>query len=156
MINISLRNETDFTVPTDPLRAVVHRIVADHGFDAAEISLAIVDDSTIHRLNCEYLNHDYPTDVLSFVLEDDGVLEGEVIVSADTAIAIAPDYQWDPVSELLLYFIHGTLHLVGYDDHNPSDCATMRERESFYLRFAGMDPPLDHERRISKDQEASA
>ena len=63
------------------------------------------------------MNHDWPTDVLSFVLDDDdGHLEGEVIISADTAAAAAAEVGWPAAAEQLLYVIHGMLHLVGYRD----------------------------------------
>ena len=51
-------------------------------------ALAVVDDAAMQELNRQFLNHDWPTDVLSFALQDDGDhLEGEVIISADTAAA---------------------------------------------------------------------
>ena len=67
--------------------------------------------------------------MLSFVLESsNGCLEGEVIVSADRAAAVAPKYGWSAADELLLYVIHGTLHLVGYDDVTPAKRAAMPEK----------------------------
>src|SRR3972149_2500974 len=64
------------------LRAARH-ILQDSLFRCATVSLAVVDEETIHELNRRYLNHDWPTDVLSFVLErHDGRVEGEVILSA--------------------------------------------------------------------------
>ena len=58
--------------------------------------------------------HDYPTDVISFVLErEDEHLEGEIIVGVDTAMELAKDSQWNWEFEFLLYVIHGCLHLVG-------------------------------------------
>ena len=91
--------------------------MADSNFDSARLSLAVVDDPTIHELNRRHLNHDWPTDVLSFVLEErDGHLEGEVILSADTAAAAATEVGWPAAAEQLLYVIHGMLHLVGYRD----------------------------------------
>ncbi len=93
--------------------------------------MAAVDDRTIHQLNRRYLDHDYPTDVLSFVLEEGpGTVEGEIIVSGDTAAASAPGYGWPAQDELLLYVIHGMLHLVGYDDKSPADAARMRQAEA--------------------------
>src|SRR5687768_10525431 len=66
------------------LTAAATAVLRGSGFSSAAISLAIVADDTIHELNRRHLNHDWPTDVLSFVLEDDGDhLEGEVILSAD-------------------------------------------------------------------------
>jgi probable rRNA maturation factor len=84
------------------------------------------------------LNHDYPTDVLSFLLErNDNRLEGEIIVSADTALSAAPRYGWSAGDELLLYVIHGALHLVGYDDQTPEAQAEMRRHEAAILARFG-------------------
>jgi probable rRNA maturation factor len=79
---------------------------------------------------------------LSFLLERDGNhLEGEVIVSADTALRTATQLNWPAEHELLLYVIHGTLHLVGYDDLQPELHKQMREQERFYLARLGLTPP---------------
>lgn len=153
MIEVLINNEMEFDIPTDSLEKVVRMIVADHGYRDSEISLAVIDDESILKLNREHLQHDYPTDVLSFVLENEGTLEGEVIVSADTASAVAPEYDWPAKSEMLLYFIHGTLHLVGYDDHAPEARQKMREKEAHYLRSVGLEPPRGHEDRSLKNQE---
>src|SRR4051795_6300961 len=92
-------------------------VLRDSAFSSAAISLAVVDDEMMHELNRRHLEHDWPTDVLSFVLENDGDhLEGEVILSADTAAAAASEHGHSATEEQLLYVIHGMLHLVGYDD----------------------------------------
>ena len=120
----------------------VRMILRDAALKRAEISVAVVDDTTIHALNRQYLEHDCATDVLSFVLERGGdLLEGEVIVSAETAASRAPEFGWPPGEELLLYVIHGTLHLVGYDDGSSDDRATMRSRERDCLVRLGIEPP---------------
>ena len=68
------------------LRRAIYWVLEQAGVRTASISVAIVDDPTIHDLNVKYLEHDYPTDVLSFLLEQkpDGI-DGEVIASGDTA-----------------------------------------------------------------------
>lgn len=127
------------SIDHDRLQQIVLRILQDAGFSGGEISLAIVDDPTIHELNRNYLNHDYPTDVLSFPLEIElDRLEGEVIVSAETAIREAAEIDWSPETELLLYVIHGVLHLVGHDDHDPVGRPKMRAAEKEYLLIAGV------------------
>ncbi|MBU6238484.1 MAG: rRNA maturation RNase YbeY [Planctomycetes bacterium] len=115
-------------------------IASDFQWNAGQISLAIVDDPTIQEINRQYLNHDYPTDVISFDLSDENAnqhdepyLEGEVIVSWQTAQRVASENQWDPALELLLYVIHGMLHIVGLDDSSPSQSQQMRERERHYM-----------------------
>ena len=88
--------------------------------------MAIVDDPTIHELNRRYLDHDYATDVLSFAFEQSPVLiDGEIVVSGYMAAATAARCGWPAEDELLLYLIHGTLHLVGFDDQAPDHAVQM-------------------------------
>jgi probable rRNA maturation factor len=143
VICVSLANEQSrHSVDEKSLTAAVQMIVADSAFTSASISVGIVDDATMHKLNRQYLRHDYPTDVLSFVLEvDDERLEGEVIISADTAAAVAAELGWSAAAEQLLYVIHGTLHLVGYSDKSSEDVARMRAAEKSYLAKFGFEPP---------------
>jgi probable rRNA maturation factor len=137
-------------VDEESLRRVVADIVHDSTFDSAAISLAVVDDATIHELNRRYLEHDYPTDVLSFLLDDDsGHLEGEVIISADTAARVAEEIGWPLAAEQMLYVIHGTLHLVGYNDTTSEDAAEMRTAEVRYLALFG------YEGRVECSQEVA-
>lgn len=126
---------------------VARQILADSPYESGSVSIAVVDDPTIHALNVQYLGHDYPTDVLSFVLEsNDRRVEGELVVGADTAAREAPAVGWSPHNELLLYVIHGALHLVGYDDHETADQAAMYAAEVQYLRRQGVALPTDQSR----------
>ena len=120
------------------VRRAVRRVLRDAGLRKARISVAVVDDETIARLNWRYLHHRGPADVLSFVLDQSDGLEGEVVVGAQTALRAAPQYGWPPHDELLLYVVHGTLHLVGHDDANPALRAEMQERETAVLRGLGI------------------
>jgi probable rRNA maturation factor len=117
------------------------RVLLDSKFDSGTISLAVVDDATIHALNRQFLNHDWPTDVLSFVLDSrEGHLDGEVVFSADTAAAAAlAEGEWTPAEEQLLYVIHGVLHLIGFDDKTEDDREHMRAAERHYLRQCGVE-----------------
>src|SRR5262249_40076171 len=124
------------------LKKAVKLILEDAGIRAAEISIAIVGDAEMHRLNRQYLQHDYPTDVLSFVLDQDAAaksLDGQIIVSSDYAAREAPRYGWTPDDELLLYVIHGSLHLIGRDDTTPELQQSMRQAEAQYLRHFGLE-----------------
>lgn len=133
-------------IDEDRLRSSAAAILRDAGYAEGSLSLAVVDDPTIHGLNVRHLAHDYPTDVLSFALVDEPPrLEGEVIVSADTAITNAADYGWAAADELLLYVIHGVLHLAGHRDKADDEVAAMRAAEERYLRQAGVEPPVLNE-----------
>jgi probable rRNA maturation factor len=133
-------------VDAKQLKAAVRKVLAEAGFERGEISIAVVDDQRMHELNRQYLQHDYPTDVLSFVLEeDDDSLEGEIIVSADYASREAARFGWETKDELLLYVIHGSLHLVGYDDQTPEAKREMRQAEQRFLALFGKTPRYDEE-----------
>ncbi len=120
------------------VRKAVRRVLRDAGVCKARISVAVVDDATIARLNWQYLRHRGPADVLSFLLDESDGLEGEVVVGAQTALRTAPQYGWPPHDELLLYVIHGTLHLVGHDDADAVLRAEMQEQETDILESLGI------------------
>ena len=129
-------------VPIDRarMREAVRSVLAGEDEADYEISLAFVDNPTIHRLNRRYLQHDEPTDVLSFPLSEPGArrLAGELVLGVEVAIEQAAARGHDVQTELTLYVIHGLLHLCGYDDHDDASRAAMRERERLYLRQLGL------------------
>src|SRR5260370_42080743 len=106
-------------VPVDRkrMREVARAVLDGEAVHDADISLAFVDNPTIHTLNKRYLQHDEPTDVLSFPLSEAHAarLAGEVVVGVEVAQAQAAERGHDVQAELALYVIHGLLHLCGYD-----------------------------------------
>jgi len=139
---IEFADEQTRTVDSDLLKSAVEKILTDHSIERSEISVALVDDPTIRVLNKQYLNHDYETDVISFVLEYDtesAFLVGQLIVSTDTAANLAAQVGVPMANEVLLYVIHGMLHLVGYDDKQPEDAVDMRAAEKKYLGEFGIE-----------------
>jgi probable rRNA maturation factor len=140
MIRVAIATPQE-TVPIDRarMRKAVRTVLAGEGVDDAEISLAFVDNATIQRLNQRYLQHDEPTDVLSFPLsEGHGRLAGEVVVGAEVARSQAENRGHDLQAELALYVIHGILHLCGHDDAASASRGRMRGRERHYLAALGI------------------
>ena len=140
MLSVTITNaQTQLPVDQRRLRRAVRMILKDESIARAKIGVAVVDDRTIAELHQRYLDDTDPTDVLSFVLErSPEYLEGEIVVSADTAAASAPNYNWTAADELLLYVIHGALHLIGYDDSTSKKRSKMREKEHEYLARFGL------------------
>ena len=136
MLEIELANrQTRHAVDADRLLAAARLVLQEEGISRASLSIAVVSDRAIRPLNRRYLQHDYATDVLSFLLDSGpGWLEGEIVVSADTAATQAPQYDSSAQDELLLYVIHGALHLVGYNDTTPTARKRMLARQRRYLR----------------------
>lgn len=127
---------------SDPedLAGLARRVLEREGVLRSAISIALVDNAAIHDLNRKHLGHDWPTDVISFVLSepDEPELSGELIVSAEMAAEMALAAGVDPRSELALYVVHGLLHLCGYDDLNERDAAVIRRREGEHLAREGI------------------
>lgn len=138
-IRVLVANETDAAIDAERLERAVRLALADKQYRWVEISVAVVDDAMIHQLNRQFLDHDYPTDVLSFALEDRPPrLEGEIIVSLDTAVRTAAEVGWPAEDELLLYVVHGALHLAGMRDKGADDAANMHAAEAAVLKELGV------------------
>jgi len=122
------------------LTGLVEGVLRDEGIERAAISVALVDNATIRRLNRKHLAHDWPTDVISFTLSAAGEPElvGELVVSTEMAAATANEVSAEPTAELSLYVVHGLLHLCGYDDLTEPDIHEMRARESTHLKRHGL------------------
>ncbi|ABZ84998.1 conserved hypothetical protein [Heliomicrobium modesticaldum Ice1] len=117
-----------------------------------EISLVLTNDEKIRRLNAEYRNIDQPTDVLSFAMEeglddeadfhfDDptaGKVLGDIIISVETAERQAQEYGHSLEREMGFLFVHGMLHLLGYDHCDEEQRSRMRALEEKILRNQGL------------------
>ena len=156
MYSIQIANMQDqVEIDESRLQQIAENTLAAEQVAAAEISIAIIDNARIRVLNRRHLDHDYETDVLSFLLEceesaapeqsarmapvEDSPLGrgkrigGEVVLSAEMAAATADDFDWSPHDEIVLYLVHGLLHLVGYDDGSDTQRRKMRSRERSLL-----------------------
>jgi probable rRNA maturation factor len=150
------RSSRRVPLPAARLKAVVLAVLEDERVVSAELSIAIVSDDEIHRVNREHLDHDFPTDVISFLYSAERestpkgqgparrgaglTLEGEIVVSDETARREAPKHGWPADSELELYLVHGLLHLCGYDDLTPAEKRIMRRRERELISLLGKSP----------------
>jgi rRNA maturation RNase YbeY len=92
----------------------------------SQLGIVLVDDATIAQLNAQYHATPGPTDVLSF---DYGEGQGELIISVECVVRQARRFRTTPARELILYVVHGILHLHGYDDQTPNDQRRMRAAE---------------------------
>jgi len=152
-------NQDDMTVSVERVTDVVRKALAAEQVASATISVAIVDSTTMHELNRQFLNHDYETDVLSFLLDETEPetaggseftvprgagrsIDGEIIVSAAYALEISAEYDWSPEHELTLYIVHGLLHLCGYDDMTAAELPVMRARECDIFQLLELPRPV--------------
>ena len=109
----------------------------------AEVSVVLVDDPTICDLNRRFLKHNRTTDVMAFPGDGESAdgrrpFLGEVVVSADTAAREAKARKRPAQTELLLYTVHGVLHLLGFDDQTVCEAERMHARERELLASIGL------------------
>lgn len=135
MLRISVSNPYEYPLDFQGLKNAARAVLEDEGVPAGKVTLAFVDSPHIHRLNKQFLNHDEPTDVLTFPYTVPGAksLEGEVVIGYEVAKEYATDRGHDVGLELVLYVIHGCLHLCGYTDTDDAGAAEMRAKEREYL-----------------------
>lgn len=119
-------------LPVAKVRRLARRILRGEGAGAANLSFAFVDDREIRKLNRKFLRHNVATDVLAFRI--DGDVLGEVVISTEYAAKEARKRGIPWEEELLRYVAHGTLHLLGYDDHDPRKKRIMWKKQEGYLR----------------------
>lgn len=107
----------------------------------AEVSLVFCDDPFIHRLNLEYRGFDKPTDVLSFPQDGDQGLLGDVVISVPTCQRQARHRGHRTATEIEWMFLHGCLHLLGYEDETEDEAEEMSARALEVYRFLGETAP---------------
>ena len=94
-----------------------------------ELSIVFVGPTRMQSINRKYLGHDYVTDVITFDLDE----AAEIVICPAVAFKNARVYSHSVTTEIVLYVIHGLLHLAGYDDHTQKDRDVMRVKEKQLL-----------------------
>jgi probable rRNA maturation factor len=140
MLRVSIANPYEFALEFQRLKDAGRAVLEGEGVRACKVTFAFVDNAHIHRLNKQFLDHDEPTDVLTFPYSgsDAKLLEGEVVIGFEVAKENAADRGHDTNLELALYVIHGCLHLCGYTDTDPRGEREMRVKEREYLAKLGL------------------
>lgn len=108
-----------------------------------ELSIAFMDDSSLANIHDEFFDDPSTTDVITFEGDPSFDFAGEICISIDHAINAAEEYKTSLSHEILLYLIHGYLHLAGLDDLNENDAKKMRQGEFELLealKKAGISP----------------
>ena len=93
------------------------------------LSIFFVDNKRIHQLNSKFLNHDYPTDILTFPYKSKKEIEAEFFISIEKARENATLFSQTLENELIRLISHGFLHLNGYCDSTPNQKRRMSKKE---------------------------
>ncbi|WP_286336862.1 rRNA maturation RNase YbeY [Hydrogenimonas cancrithermarum] len=128
---IEIANETDYQPNVNLLETIAAELTD------RDIELIFTDNATIQEMNREHRGIDAPTDVLSFPLKKVPFAPlGEIVISVDYAKNKASEYKNSLDDEIALLFIHGLLHLLGYD--HETDQGEMRKKEEELIRHFGL------------------
>jgi probable rRNA maturation factor len=123
MKKIDFDNQSDISIDIEDSLEGILSSLSDKSLE-----VIVVDNDTIASINAEYRGKNAPTDVLSFPLEDIGMgMLGSIVISIDKAIEKSHEFNHSLEDEMKLLFIHGLLHLLGYD--HEVDNGQMREKE---------------------------
>ncbi|MGE4159541.1 MAG: rRNA maturation RNase YbeY [Planctomycetota bacterium] len=122
-------------LPVTAMRRALRPLLKKAG--GRDLELVIVGSRAMRRLNREHHHCDATTDVLAFP-GDGRVLLGSVVVCTDVALRESKARGLSLASEMALYAVHGTLHLMGHRDDSPAGSRRMRQAEVRALRAAGL------------------
>lgn len=154
-------NQSKFEIPDEwiqKLEQILQLAAEAEGLTSGEVTLTFTDNEEIHELNKQYRNIDRPTDVLSFALNDEGVDEldiifevesedeldpisgmlGDIIISVERAEEQRIEYGHSLEREIGFLFVHGFLHLLGYDHQDDESEAIMTKKQEAVLQQVGL------------------
>ena len=117
--------------------AWVKAVAASYGKKVGEIAYIFVDDEEILRVNREYLQHDYYTDIITFDYTEGDTISGDLFISLDTVRTNAEQFGKPYEEELHRVIIHGILHLCGINDKGPGEREIMEAAENKALALRG-------------------
>jgi len=128
-------SQSALRVPRKKLSKLIEFVAEREGVALAAVDLAVVGPSEIAKMNRTYLRHPGPTDVLSFDLSEAGtpLISAQIVVCAELALRQARWRPHGPQRELMLYVVHGLLHLMGYEDQSVRGAVRMHAREEELL-----------------------
>jgi rRNA maturation RNase YbeY len=119
-------------IPRKKILAIANFIIEDYKVSSATINIVLQTNEEIKKINKEFLNHDYETDVISFNIEEEP-FEGELYISLEKTIEQAKEFDQSINDELLRLVAHGLLHLMGLDDDNDEQKEKMHKLEDYYI-----------------------
>lgn len=118
------------------VKKIIDEVIRKEKRISGDLSFIFTDDDNLKRINIQFLNHGYYTDVITFDYNEGDVVNGEVYISVETVRNNSVNYNVSFKEEVLRVMIHGVLHLTGYDDKKDEEKGRMRLMENIWLEEA--------------------
>ena len=125
--------QEDFCISESNLNQSLINVIVGEDLTWESVSIIWVDDDELRNMHVQFLNDPTFTDIMTFNLGDENILEVELYISVDRAKDHAEKFKVTEENELARLVIHGMLHLSGYDDHSDEEQIEMRAMENKYL-----------------------
>jgi probable rRNA maturation factor len=147
---ISIENKSGQVFPAELLEHAAQAVLDLSGVAAGDLTIALVNDARIQRLNRDFLGQNAPTDVLSFPADQTNPETGcrylgDVIISFTRAAEQAREGGHSVEAEIQLLVVHGVLHLLGHDHPETGEKQRMWAAQAEVLDRLGISPKIVHE-----------
>ena len=136
MIKINIESDPKFKKPNDSvIFSLISYVMEQQEISDADLLFIFGDDKLLNHLKKQFFNKDHFTDVIAFRLNDynQGNIEGEVYISLTRAKNNAKKFNEPYSKEIARLVIHGSLHLLGYEDSSKKDKERMTKKEDIFL-----------------------
>ncbi len=115
------------------VKRYINQLIINELKKSGNINIIFCSDEYLLKMNKQYLEHDYYTDVITFNYVENNIISGDLFISYERIKENAENYNTEIKRELIRVVFHGILHLVGYNDKTDAEKKIMREKEDFYL-----------------------
>ncbi len=133
MVNLFFENVDLINLDSKLLSSWLSNVCDEEGKVLYEVNLIFCSDEYLLKMNIEYLQHDYYTDIISFDYCEDNKILGDLFISKDRVLDNSIEHNVSFDFEIQRVIVHGVLHLCGYKDKTDVEEILMRNKEDYYL-----------------------
>lgn len=131
---VTFKGVNKFGIDNKVIGNCIDSVFGDSVYKAENIQIVICSDRYLKKININFLQHNYYTDVITFTNRKKSYISGEIFISLDTIIKNSKIFSSGNFEkELFRVIIHGLLHLIGHDDFNETERNEMTRLENYYL-----------------------
>lgn len=125
--------DTDIKIQEEIYSKWIEKCITENKKNIGDISYIFCSDEYLLKINQEYLNHDYYTDIITFDYCEENLISGDLFISIDRIKENAKNFDIILKNELDRVIIHGIIHLLGQKDKTEEEAKEMRIKEDYYL-----------------------